>query len=97
MIYIDLNLTNPWSKTNGSFKPLTSFVKPITKNKTFELESYISSDKIFEFRFEYTPRQRDHGGLILSFGIFSMIINLSLRDNRHWDTFTDNWCSYENL
>lgn len=94
MIRIDINISNPWPQFTDTFEPIYNWSKRLTKNKTFEFETYILTDSLFNTLVEFTPRRHDHGGLILSFGLLGFIIACSVRDNRHWNFEIDDWEVY---
>jgi hypothetical protein len=91
MIYLNLNLRNPWGK---DFKSLyvaagdTPF-----KHKFWEIQ-VIENDNWLRFEFEFTIRQ-DHAGLNLELGLFGYEIHVTLYDNRHWNWEEGRWMIYD--
>jgi len=95
MINFDFTLDNPFHLEDSKFSTIYAVNKRLSENKTFECEVYRLSDRAFEFGISIHPRFQDHGGYVFSFGILSVIIELSIRDNRHWNHETNDWMNYE--
>lgn len=65
----------------------------VTKNKTFyyQFESNRYSLQVVKLQADYTSRC-DHAGIDFFFGIRNLLsIELSLKDNRHWDDEAGTW------
>jgi hypothetical protein len=83
MIYIDLNIRNPWS---SRFENVWNKSGPITKNKTWEIE-ILKTDNWFKIEAQYTVMQ-DHAGIQLELGLLGWEFHIGVHDNRHWN-YTD--------
>lgn len=72
------------------------FFGRIVGNKCWELE--IESNKPdwkLEFKIDFQPSGRDHGGLELKIDLFKLIeIRFVIYDSRHWDYENDCWEIY---
>lgn len=66
--------------------------KPVTRNKTIEIEAarYRPGD-FFSVKCEWT-RRRDHAGLVLYLELFGRYLQIDIHDNRHWNDDEDRWC-----
>lgn len=70
----------------------------VTKNKTFyyQFDSNSYSLQVVKLHADYTS-QCDHAGLDFVFGIRHLFsIELSIKDNRHWDEETGTWVAATN-
>jgi len=87
MIYINVNLRNPWShKFNNLWADAyaTCF-----KNKFIELEVYQSSC-ILSFMLNWSFRQ-SHAGLDIELGLLGYCVRFNFYDNRHWNIAEGRW------
>lgn len=89
-IYFSFKLENFFSKEEN-FKNLFCYEKLITKNKFFGIDILKYSRDLFSIDFRFQPIGMDHGGIEISFSLFSYQIILQIRDKRHWDDNTWNW------
>lgn len=89
MIYLNFNIRNPWSE---QFENVWNRAKPITKNKTWEIE-ILKTDHLVRFEFRYTIRQ-DHAGLDFGFGLLGWEFHTSIHDSRHWNYENKCWEVY---
>lgn len=93
MIYLNLNLRNPWAGDN-SFKNIKTWHGSIPiPNKYWEVQ-ILHNDNWLRFEFEFTIRQ-DHSGANLELGLFGYEIHFTIYDNRHWDYENNCWEKYE--
>ena len=83
MIYININICNPWSER---FENVKNFSGRVTENKTWETE-ILKTDNLFKFSLQYTVRQ-DHAGAGFAIVLLGCEFHISLHDNRHWN-YTD--------
>lgn len=63
------------------------FIKPITKNKTFTANFYISNSPNYswwDFATSFTTRG-SHAGFRFYFSIAFICFEIEFTDNRHWD------------
>lgn len=88
MIYLNLNLRNPWWVERFADIKTWHGSTPM-KNKHWEIQ-VIKNDNLFRFEFEFTVRQ-DHAGVNLELGLFGYEIHFTIYDNRHWDYEKDQW------
>lgn len=80
MIYINLNIRNPWS---SQFENLKNWAGQITEWKWWEVE-ILKTENFFRFEFQYTIRQ-DHAGVGLEIGFLGWEFHAGIHDGRHWD------------
>jgi hypothetical protein len=80
MIYLNLNIRNPWS---DQFENVKNWAGQVTENKWWEVE-ILKTENLFRFEFQYTIRQ-DHAGLGLEVGLFGWEFHANIHDSRHWD------------
>jgi len=90
MIYINLQIRNPWS---DFFKTGRVWTGNITKNKFWELQAMRTSD-VMVFRVEATSRQ-DHAGFAFEIGLLSFNLAFNVYDNRHWDSVLQKWENHD--
>ena len=90
MIYLNFNICNPWSK---QFENVWNRAKPITKNKTLEIE-VLKTNNWLRFEFQYTVMQ-DHAGIRLELGLLGWEFHTGVHDNRHWDHRNKCWVAHE--
>jgi hypothetical protein len=83
MIYININIRNPWS---SRFENVINRSGAITKNKSWEIE-LLKTDNMFRLEFQFTIMQ-DHAGLGLELGLLGWELHIGIHDNRHWN-YTD--------
>ena len=89
MIYLNLNIHNPWSNRFGNVCNNTG---PITKNKTWEIE-ILKTESLFRSEFQYTIMQ-DHAGIGIAIGLLGWELHIRVYDNRHWDYENKCWEVY---
>jgi hypothetical protein len=80
MIYLNLNIRNPWS---DRFENVWNNAVQITKNKWCEVE-VLKTENLFRFEFQYTIMQ-DHAGIQLELGLLGWECHAGVHDSRHWD------------
>lgn len=90
MIYLNINLRNPWGANFESLwhKAGDTFVK----NKSWEVQ-VIKCDNWFRIEFGFTIQQ-DHAGVNLELGLFGYEVHFTLYDNRHWNYEKNEWEVY---
>lgn len=86
MIYLNLNIRNPWS---SRFENVWNNSGPITENKTWEIE-ILKTDNWFSIEAQYTIMQ-DHAGVQLELGLLGWEFHIGAHDNRHWDYDRNTW------
>lgn len=92
MIYLNLNLRNPWGKDN--FKSIKTWHgSTFVPNKYWEVQ-VIRCYNFLRFEFAVTMRE-DHAGVNLELGLFGYEIHFTVYDNRHWDYDNNCWVKYE--
>lgn len=92
MIYLNLNIQNPWHNENQwPWHDFYQILFKITKNKTLELNLDFYPISLIHFNLDTRWQGRDHAGPQLGIGILGFGFNLQLCDNRHWDVETNNW------
>jgi hypothetical protein len=84
MLNFNFSINNVWNK-NPKFRIIWIFIKPITKNKTLELECYQNAADVFKVKLEFNPIVTDHGGITVTVNMFSYTFDMSIYDNRHWN------------
>jgi hypothetical protein len=89
MIYLNLNLRNPWA---DRFKNVKYCYGRITEYKHWELQ-IIRTNNWFRFEFQYTIRQ-DHAGIGVELGLLGWELHTSIHDSRHWDYENKCWEVY---
>lgn len=89
MIYLNLQLTNPWS---NFFKVGRVWSGKLFGNKFWEFQAMRTHD-IAVAKLEVTTRQ-DHAGLSIELGLVSFNIAFTVYDNRHWDYIGEKWTHY---
>jgi hypothetical protein len=89
MIYLNLNIRNPWF---NRFENVKNWAGQITKNKYWEAE-LLKTNHLVRFEFRYTIRQ-DHAGLNFGFGLLGWEFHTSIYDSRHWDCENKCWEVY---
>lgn len=91
MIYLNVNVRNPWwgdrFKSFSTWHGSTPF-----KHKYWELQ-YLKSDNLLRFEFGFTIRE-DHAGLNLELGLFGYEIHFNIYDHRHWNYEQGKWVEY---
>lgn len=90
MIYINLQLTNPWS---DFFKVGRVWYGKVTEHKCWEIQAMRTND-IAVFKLDVTAR-RDHAGVDIEFGLLSFNLLFRIYDNRHWDNELNAWSKYD--
>ena len=89
MIYLNLNIRNPWS---DRFENIKNWSGQITKYKCWESQ-VIKTNNWFRFEFQFTVRQ-DHAGLGIELGLFGWELHNTIYDSRHWDYDKQCWEVY---
>jgi hypothetical protein len=89
MIYLNLNIRNPWS---SRFENVWNKAGPVTQNKTWEIE-LLKTDNWLRFEFRYNIMQ-DHAGIGLELGLLGWEFHIGVHDNRHWDYTNGRWEVY---
>ena len=81
---------------NDSIQSLFVYSKPITLNKTLEIESYLVKPFYDWFRVSFiVNRKMDHAGGYFQFAVLGLTLSISLHDVRHWDHENDSWFDQE--
>lgn len=89
MIYLNLNIRNPWS---ARFENVKNWAGQITKNKYWEAE-VLKTENLFRFEFQYTVMQ-DHAGVGLELGVLGWEFHCGIHDSRHWNYDKQCWEVY---
>ena len=89
MIYLNLNIRNPWL---DRFENVRNWTGKFIKNKWWEIE-ILKTDNFFRFEFQYTIRQ-DHAGVHLELGLLGWEFSCGIHDSRHWDYTSNSWEIY---
>jgi hypothetical protein len=89
MIYININIRNPWS---NRFENVKNWAGQISTWKWWEVE-ILKTENLFRFEFQYTIRQ-DHAGVQLELGVLGWELHSGIHDSRHWDYENKNWVTY---
>lgn len=89
MINIWIALRNPFRCK--AFRPLWAIQKPLTKNKTFEMQISHYAFNWLELQLDLNWRQTDHAGPWLMINVFGYTIDIRLYDNRSWNDSTNSW------
>lgn len=77
---------------NSQFKNYLCFTKPISKNKTLEILANRHFYYLFVLNISSGDNGGDHTGPIFEITLFGYSLEMSIRDNRHWDEETETWC-----
>ena len=91
MIYLNFNITNPWSDT---WTILWNKSRLIGKYKACEFNGY-RTNHLIEVDFNLKIRS-DHAGARALIGLFGFGIELHFYDTRHWDYDNNKWVDYDN-
>lgn len=86
MIYLNLQITNPWGTF---FKIGKVWSGKLFQHKFWELQAMRTHD-IVMLKFELSTR-RDHSGLAAEIGLLSFNVSFTVYDNRHWDYEKNTW------
>ena len=89
MIYLNLNIRNPWS---NRFENVWNNAGSITKNKSWGIE-ILKTENLVRVEFQYTVMQ-DHAGIQLELGLLGWEFHIGAHDNRHWDYENKCWIVY---
>ena len=89
MIYLNLNIRNPWS---NRFENVWNNAGSITKNKSWGIE-ILKTENLVRVEFQYTVMQ-DHAGIQLELGLLGWEYHIGAHDNRHWDYENKCWEVY---
>ena len=92
MLYLCLNITNPWIESN--FTNIFNRSWLLSKFKAFELELIRDTNSLILFVFRATARS-DHAGVSFEVGLLGFSINFRLYDTRHWDYDKNSWVNYD--
>lgn len=90
MVNFKFKLANPYSDRWIDIYNIGGY---LTDNKSWEIE-VLKTSAIVEVTINFTTRS-DHAGLAVKLGLFGFNVNLSIRDNRHWDYENKCWVKYE--
>ena len=72
------------------------FYFKISKYKSFEiqLDRFTDGKNWFNFHFKWTKKE-DHAGLSLFLELFTVFLDITIHDTRHWDLEKQCWCIYK--
>jgi hypothetical protein len=90
MIYLSLNLSNPWSR---KWQIVKSLSRQLTRNTYAEFNIYRTGN-ILGLEVNWTLRQ-DHAGVRLQLGLVGWEVEMHVYDIRHWNSTTENWETYD--
>jgi hypothetical protein len=94
-MFLLVNITNPIKRfVQPYWKNNWYWVKKLTTHKSFEIETFIDCEHIFELQIDLRLRGRDHAGPSLEFVFLCLGLNVKIYDHRHWDYKTNNWEIY---
>jgi hypothetical protein len=85
-----IHVYNFFQKKN-KFKTLLSFYRPLTKNKSLELEILYSNYFLFKLELDMSFTGKDHAGIRFEICLLGLEFTLNFYDNRHWDCDADAW------
>lgn len=93
MIYLNLNIRNPWWPERFASIKTWHGSTPF-KNKYWEIQ-ILKNDNLLRFEFGFTIRG-DHAGTNLELGLFGYEIHFTFYDHRHWDYEQGRWENHDN-
>lgn len=73
------------------YKGIFFWFKPITNNKSVEIEIIRSNYHLFKIEIDLSFTGKDHAGFRVEFAILGLQFNLYFYDNRHWDYKNSCW------
>ena len=93
MIHFDLEIKNPLERILkiqfGSLFPHLNI--KITKNKSFEFDSYIDPSILFKILIDTNFTGKDHAGPCLELTFLTFTIAPKIYDHRHWNFSKNRW------
>ena len=93
MISFRLSLANPFK-----YLPFKSYWQrdiPVSKNKILEIGFYRYAWNLFELSLDLRWFGSDHAGPSIEINITGYTVRLAICDNRHWNSTTNTWESYD--
>ena len=97
-MFILFNILNPFKKFASKFyKHCWYWDKKLTTHKSFEIETFVDSEHLFQFQFCFRFTGRDHAGPSIELVLFCIGLTARVYDCRHWDYETNNWEKHENF
>jgi hypothetical protein len=87
VIYLNINLRNPWS---DRFENVKNWSGQLSKNKFWEGQ-IIKTNNLFRLELQFTTRQ-DHAGLGFEVGLLGWELHNTIYDCRHWDYDQNQYC-----
>ena len=86
MIHLEIEIENPLVNIfNLKFKSIWCFNLKISKNKSFEFDSYIDPHVLFKILFDTTLSGEDHAGPRMELNFLTLTIAPKIYDHRHWN------------
>lgn len=92
MIYLNINIRNPWWSNRFENLYTKTFNTP-WKNKFIEIQ-LMKDVELFRKEFEWTIKQ-DHAGVRIELGLIGYKAVFNFYDNRHWDYENNSWVKYD--
>lgn len=99
MIYLNLQITNPWYKDSWSWKTrdYINNTWKLTRNKFLEIQlSRFGMDRIAAVAIDLRWRGYDHAGPGIQLDLLGFMFEIKLSDQRHWDHRNGKWEEYTN-
>ena len=91
-MFLLFNILNPFKKFAQKFYSYSWYwVKRLTENKSFEIETFVDSEHLFQLQFCFRFTGRDHAGPSFELVLFCVGLAMRIYDNRHWDYETNDW------
>ena len=92
MIHLELEIKNPVVHfTKIDFNTVWWFNVKLSKNKSFEFDSYIDPYVLFKLMLDTTFTGQDHAGPKLELTICMFTVSLRIYDQRHWNSNDGHW------
>ena len=89
MIYININIRNPWSER---FENVKNWAGQVTTWKWWDMQ-ILKTENLFRFEFQYTIQQ-DHAGIGIELGLLGWEFHAGIHDSRHWNYEKKCWVVY---
>jgi len=89
VIYFYFNLVNPWARED--FQTLRDWHGQVTKNKSWEIQTYKFPERLLSVLIDIEWRGSDHAGPNIELCLFGWVVTMRIYDNRHWNYDTNAW------
>lgn len=90
MLRINIALGNPFK--HSPWKDYFQKEYKLSQNKSLEIGLYHYAWNIIDFELDLRWKGQSHAGPMLEIGLFGYQFMISIRDHRHWNSHTNNWC-----